>query len=121
MSDTALVWARRSFSELKTSLSDIAHQQSDNEIVIDRDPGGVYLTRVRFDADPTKPGLDIIRHAKDNLAPDLASGEPMEVEDPRHKHFDVVPLGSGFGWLEPDNLDPAHDTREIEEIIRNLL
>jgi len=45
----------------------------------------------------------------------------MEVEDPRHKHFDVVPLGSGFGWLEPDNLDPAHDTREIEEIIRNLL
>jgi hypothetical protein len=90
------------------------------EIIIDRDPAGWRLTKVKFDGNPAKPGLIIVEEEKPNLAPDpISSGSPVvEIIPPRR--FDAILLGTAFGWISKDDLESPLNTFEIAELIRGL-
>jgi len=120
MTATLLARARESFNQVKSALSDVCFSQSNAEIILDQAEPGVHRIKLRLVENPAKPTLILVQEGKPSLAPDLDSGEPPEVEKSQ-RQFDAFGSETTFGWIDPNDLEPARTGGEIVAMVRALL
>jgi hypothetical protein len=121
MAETPLQWARRSFAEIKTALSDYVVDESHFAVALEpKRPDGSQV-RLRLIEDPVSPRLDVIKAAKDSQLPSLESGGPPRRKLISHR-FDALDIGGGnFRWVGPVEREPRYGNEEIVTLIWKLL
>jgi len=116
--ETALQWARRNYGIVADHLKGHGFTTSSNsELLRDQAAPEERRIAVVFFDDPQNPHLRVVNQPKPNLLPSLVGDEP---EAPEAIFFDVIRLGSNFGWVERDGADGSVTSEAIVDRVQRL-